>query len=36
MVSGAGAATGTWADASRVIADGMSGVEFELQLRLEK
>jgi len=36
MVSGAGAATGTSGDSSRVIADGMSGVEFELQLRLEK
>jgi hypothetical protein len=36
MVSGTGAATGTSGGGVRVIADGMSGVEFELQLRLEK
>ncbi len=36
MVSGAGAATGTSGDSSRLIAEGMSGVEFELRLRLGK
>lgn len=34
MVSGAGAATGTFADDTRVVPEGMSGVEFVLQLRL--
>jgi Tfp pilus assembly protein PilN len=36
MVSGSGAAVGTSGDSTRVIADGMSGVEFVLQLRLRK
>jgi Tfp pilus assembly protein PilN len=36
MVSGSGAATGTSGDATHRIAEGMSGVEFELHLRVEK
>jgi hypothetical protein len=36
MVSGSGAATGTSGDAVQPLADGMSGVEFELRLRVEK
>ncbi len=36
MVSGSGAATGTSGDATHFIAEGMSGVEFELHLRVEK
>ena len=36
MVSGAGAAAGTSGDRTRILAEGMSGVEFVLQLRLAR
>lgn len=36
MVSGSGAATGPSSDASPLVAEGMSGVEFELHLQVEK
>jgi hypothetical protein len=36
MVSGAGAATGTFGDSTRALPEGMSGVEFVLQLRLAR
>jgi Tfp pilus assembly protein PilN/Tfp pilus assembly PilM family ATPase len=36
MVSGAGAAAGTFGDSTRAVPEGMSGVEFVLQLRLAR
>ena len=36
MVSGAGAATGTFGESTRILPEGMSGVEFVLHLRLAR